>query len=112
MVTVAGWTQIEEWWVGSLGSSLTDSDLISGKSGCSNLTVGNKVYGSLWSSSSAEGLGSQSGESRSMGMAWMRSSLGGRGRAKNGCGRVEYNRVKLDDRLTMVGAGLTFSSEL
>ena len=97
--------------MGSLGSFLTESDLTSGKSGCSNLTVG-KVYGSLWSSSSAEGLGSQSGESRSMGMAWMRSSVEGRGRAKNGCGRVEYNRVKLDDRLTMVGAGLTFSSEL
>ena len=81
MVTAADWTPIEEWWVDSSGSSLTGSDLISGKSDCSNLTVG-KVYGSLWSSSSAEGLGSQSGESRSMGMAWMRSSLGGRGRAK------------------------------
>ena len=97
--------------MGSLGSFLTESDLTSGKSGCSNLTVG-KVYGSLWSSSSAEGLGSQSGESRSMGMAWMRSSVEGRGRAKNGCGRVEYNRVKLGDRLTMQVAGLTFPSEL
>ena len=75
-----------------------------GKSDCSNLTVG-KVYGSLWSSSSAEGLGSQSGESRSMGMAWMRSSLGGRGRAKNGYGRVEYHRVKLDDRLRLWANG-------
>ena len=36
-----------------------------------------------------------------MGTAWMRSSLGGRGRAKNGC-------VKLDDRLTMAVAGRTF----
>ena len=43
-----------------------------------------------------------------MGMAWMRSSLGGRGRAKNGYGRVEYHRVKLDDRLTMAAAGRTF----
>ena len=57
------------------------SDLTSGKSDCSDLAVG-RVYGSLWSSSSTEGLGSQSGESRSMGTAWMRNSLVGRGRAK------------------------------
>ena len=62
-MAVAGWTPIEEWWVGSLGSSLTDSDLISGKSGCSDLT-----------------------ESRSMGMAWMQSSLGAVGAQKTAAG--------------------------
>ena len=55
-----------------MGSSLTVSNLTAGKSDCSDLAVG-RVYGSLWSSSSTEGLGSQSGESRSMGMAWMRN---------------------------------------
>ena len=84
MVTVAGWTPIEEWWVGSLGSSLTDSDLTSGKSGCSDLT-----------------------ESRSMGMAWMRSSVEGRGRAKK---RLRKSRIQ-PSKITMVVA-LTFSSEL
>ena len=68
VVIVVGWMTVEGWWVSnSLGSSLTLSSLTSGKSGCSGFAAG-MVYGSLWSSSSTEGLGSQSGESRSIGM--------------------------------------------
>ena len=70
VVIVVGWMTVEGWWwlSDSLGSSLTVSSLTSDKSDCSVLAAG-MVYGSLWSSSSTEGLGSQSGESRSIGMA-------------------------------------------
>lgn len=67
-------------WVSSRGLSVwwTSSSLTSWRSGTSGLAAGNE-YGSLWSSSSTEGLGTQSGESWSTGMA--RSRAGGESRA-------------------------------
>ena len=78
-----------------MGSSLTVSKLTVGRSDCSDLAVG-RVYGSLWSSSSTEGLGSQSGESRSMGMARRRNRSGAVGAQKNGCGKsIKYDWLKV-----------------